>query len=61
MKCPVHEEDILDEWGPEGRLGFCQKCFKKYRRCSEVQHMNSCNLAEGHKGPHMDSKNNQLV
>jgi len=60
MKCPIHNEDLIEEWVDNKRFGFCQKCFKKYERCSYIEYMNSCNLEKCHKGPHLDSSNNKM-
>ena len=55
MKCPIHDEELRDEY----YTGFCLKCLKHYKRCLKTQYMNSCDKLYRHEGCHEDKKGHQ--
>ncbi len=57
LVCPKHPEEVLrEEYGPEGRTGFCLKCLQHYKLCNTVQYMGRCQDLLGHLGEHVDSR-----
>jgi hypothetical protein len=56
MKCPVHNIETRTECSSldnDGWSGYCSLCAKHYPKCTETQHMDSCDLLKGHQGPHI--------
>jgi hypothetical protein len=54
MNCPEHP-DIELRRENYYKTGFCSKCLKHHRMCTEVQFMNICDRLEGHDGAHRDA------
>jgi hypothetical protein len=60
--CPEHgdelrQEFLVDETDHGYTSGFCFKCAKHYRLCSEVRYTTQCIRKQNHEGNHLDEHN----
>jgi len=58
LMCPKHPEEGLlrEEYGPDGRTGFCLKCLQHYKLCNACLYTGICQDLLDHPGEHVDRR-----
>ena len=54
--CPDCDGELREEHTNTGHTGFCQRCLRRYKLCSDTLHMQICIRLKDHLGPHKGKK-----